>query len=227
MDSHQQTINSQNSELVQHIRRNVSEFDRLEGNIISACGGQVPQSLLITSCNPGEGKTTTAAVIASSLVARGAKNILLVDAHIRKPRLHQLFGFNNADGLAEVALNHSPWQETIRLYGDSNLHILCAGQTSESALQVFRSPQFASSLEEWKEHYDCVIFDGPPFLGASECAYIAPMFQGVLLVLACEQTRWELASLVKSKIETVNGKVLGCILNRRKYYIPKFLYGIL
>lgn len=227
MDSHRQVIKLPNSELVQLIRKNATEFDRFEGNIISTFGGQVPQSLLITSCNPGEGKTTSAAVIGASMAARGVNNVLLVDAHIRKPRLHRLFEYENSRGLADVILKEFSWRDAIRPYANSNLHILSAGKNSENPLLVFRSPRFASILEEWKEHYDCIIFDGPSYLGAPECGYIAPMFQGVLLVVACEQTRWQLASVVKSKIEAVNGKVLGSIMNRRKYYIPQILYGIL
>jgi len=227
MDSHQQAINPQNSELVQHIRRNSSEFDRIEGNIISAAGGQVPESLLITSCNPGEGKTTAAALIGFSMAVRGPNSVLLVDANIRKPRLHGLFDLENSSGLVEVILKKVSWQQAIRPYGDSNLHVLPAGKASENPLQIFRSPNFSSVLEEWKQHYDCIIFDGPAFLGASEGAYLAPVLQGVLLVVACERTRWELAALVKSKIEAAHGKVLGSILNHRKYYIPSFLYRIL
>lgn len=226
MDSHRQAVNLPNSELVQLIRKNNSAFDRFEGNLLSASGGQIPQTLLITSCNSGEGKTTSVAGIGVSMAARGTNNVLLVDAHIRQPRLHSLFELENSPGLAEVVLMNLSWQEAIRIYSDSNLHVLSAGKHSENPLLIFRSPRFASTLEELKEHYNCIIFDGPPFLSAPECAHIAPMFQGVLLVVACEQTRWQLVSLVKSKIETAHGKVLGCIMNRRKYYIPNFLYRV-
>lgn len=210
--------------LIQH---NVSEFDKLESNVIAACSGQIPQSMLISSSNPSEGKTTTAALIGMSMASRGDNNVLLVDGHIRQPALHRLFGMDNPAGLAEVILQNIPWQHVIRSYGDSRLHLMSAGNTKENPLKIIRSPEFKSTIEEWHELYDCIIFDGPQILGSSECAYLASMVEGVLLVISCEKTRWELAQTAKSKIESVKGTVIGCILNRRKYYIPGFLYGIM
>jgi len=183
--------------------------------------------LLITSCSPGEGKTTAAAAVGVSLAAQGTNSILLVDAHFLEPRLHQLLGQAISPGLTEVVLKEQPWQEAIRPCEGLNLHFLPAGEFFDHPLSVFRSPRFSSVLEEMKEHFDCIIFDGPPFLGVSECAYIAPMFQGILMVVACAHTRWQLVSVVSSKIESVNGRLMGVIMNRRKYYIPESLYKIL
>ena len=224
---HQRGVFPQNLELSRHIQANVAEFSRFEGNLISSAEGEIPSSLLITSCSPGEGKTTSAAAIGVSLAAQGTNSVLLVDAHFRKPRLHQLLGQANSPGLTEVVLKEQSWQEAIQPCNELNLHFLPAGEFFDHPLSVFRSPRFNSILEELKEHFDCIIFDGPPFLGAPECAYIAPMFQGTLLVVACEQTRWQLASIVGTKIESVHGKLMGVIMNRRKYYIPESLYKIL
>lgn len=223
----QRAVFPQNMELARHIRENASEFGRLEGNLIASAEGQLPESLLITSCSPGEGKTTAAAAVGVSLAAQGTNSILLVDAHFLGPRLHQLLGQTNSPGLTEAVLNGQSWQEAIRPCKGLNLHFLPAGEYFDHPLTVFRSPRFSSILEEMKEHFDCIIVDGPPFLGVSECAYIAPMFQGILLVVACEHTRWQLVSVVRAKIESVNGHLMGVIMNRRKYYIPEFLYKIL
>ncbi len=223
----QRAVFPQNTELARHIRDNAAEFSRFEGNLISSAEGQIPESLLITSCSPGEGKTTSAAAVGVSLAAQGTNSILLVDAHFLEPRLHQLLGQTNAPGLTEVVLKEQSWREAIRPCEGLNLHFLPAGESFEHPLSIFRSPRFSAILDELKEHFDCIIFDGPPFLGVSECAYIAPMFQGILLVVACEHTRWQLVSVVQSKIESVHGRLMGVIMNRRKYYIPESLYKIL
>ena len=217
----------QNMELSRHLKENAVEFSRFEGNLISAGNGQLPKSLLITSCSSGEGKTTSTAAIGISLAERGTNSILLVDAHFREPRLHKLLGQANSPGLAEVVLNEKSWQEAIQSCKGLNLHFLPTGEFLDHPLSIFHSPRFSSMLEELKEHFDCIIFDGPPFLSASECAYIAPMIQGILMVISCEHTRWELLSIAKTKIESVQGELMGVIMNHRKYYIPQSLYKIL
>lgn len=217
----------QRMELSRHLRENAAELSRFEGNLISTVDGEIPRSLLITSCSPGEGKTTSAAAIGVSLAERGTNSILLVDAHFRKPGLHRLLGQSNSPGLADVVLNEQSWQEAIQPCKGLNLNFLAAGEFSDHPLSVFKSPRFKSLLEDLKEHFDCIIFDGPPFLGASECAYIAPMFQGIIMVVSCEHTRWQLVSVATDKIESVHGHLLGVIMNRRKYYIPQSLYKIL
>ena len=224
MDIRVKAEGSPSKELVRLIKSNISEFDRFEGSLISAAGGQLPKTVLITSCNPGEGKTSAAAGIGVSIAARGSHNILLIDANLRKPRLHNLFGQQETPGIVEIVKEGFPWQDAITVCSEFNLHVLSAGHRTDNPLPIFRSPRFTSTMQEMQSHYDCIIVDGPSFLSASECAYIAPMFEGILLVVACERTRWEPVSLVKSRIETVHGKVLGCIMNRRKYYIPDFLY---
>ena len=117
----------QNVELSRHLRENAAEFSRIEGNLISAAQGHLPKSLLITSCSPGEGKTTSAAAIGVTLTEQGTSSILQVDAHFREPRLHQLLGQANSPGLAEVVLNEQSWQEAIQHCNGLNLHFLPTG----------------------------------------------------------------------------------------------------
>lgn len=114
----------QNVELSRHLGENATEFSRIEGNLISAVQGHLPGSLLITSCSPGEGKTTTAAAIGVPLAEQGTSSILLVDAHFREPGLYQLLGQANSSGLAEVVLNEQPRQEAIQHCNGLNLHFL-------------------------------------------------------------------------------------------------------
>jgi len=223
----QREVFPQNTELARHIQENVAEFSRLEGNLISSAEGQIPKSLLVTSCNPGEGKTTSAAAIGVSLAEQGTNSVLLVDAHFREPGLHRLLGQTNSPGLAEVVLKEQSWQQAIRPCKGLNLHFLPAGECFDHPLSVFHSPRFNSVFGELKEHFDCIIFDGPSFLSAPECTYIAPMFQGILMVVACEQTRWQLVSVVRAKIESVHGRLIGVVMNRRKYYIPESVYKLL
>lgn len=227
MRNHAQENLSHNSELERLIRSNAAEFSRVEGNIISASGEGVPKSLLVTSCNPGEGKTTSSAVIGAAIASKGSSNVLLIDAHMGNPRLHKILDQPNSTGLAEVVLSKCGWLDAVKTYHGSSLHLLPAGIKFDNPLSIFRSPRFKTVIQELKEHYDCIIIDGPPFMGSSESAYLAPMVEGILLVVACEETRWQLVSIAKSKIEAVQGRLVGVVMNRRKYYIPKGLYKFL
>ena len=105
-----------------------------------------------------------------------------------------------------------------------NLFLLPGGSPVKNNIDVFKEDSFQHKLNHFKEQFDFVIFDGPPFLGSSSVSQIAHYFDGLILVVQCESTNWEVVKLVKNKITQVGGNIFGAVLNRREYYIPKILY---
>jgi Mrp family chromosome partitioning ATPase len=83
----------------------------------------------------------------------------------------------------------------------------------------------AKALAGWKEKFDYVVFDGDSAMASSEAVILAKQFDGVVFVVECEKTKWEVLELAKEKITNVGGNILGVVLNRRRFYIPRGLYG--
>ena len=237
-------------ELRMIIEKNAVELCLAHGNLLSATGGKDVNSLFITSCHAQEGKTVAAVSLACAIAKHARLNILLVDGNLTAPALHKVLGACVSKGLTDVIYNGVPVAECIQESGLENVSLLTCGsgkkesrkkspkskkkdadkkkgaakKKSVGSTALYRSREFASTLKHLRKAFDLIIFDGPPLLTSSDAAWACPQFDGVLLVIACEDTKWEIAEHVLSKIDSVGGTVVGAVLNRRKYYVPSNLY---
>lgn len=205
------------------------ELSNIDGNLISAAAGQEPGTLLITSAIEQEGKSITALSMAYALATFEDARVLLIDGHLEKARLAKLFHVKTSPGLSDLVLarENSNIPKPSELFHSTefdNLYLLPAGSNAYKSIDVYKAHSFEHKLCHLNDQFDYVIFDAPPFLGSSSISQIAHYFDGVILVIACESTTWEVAKLVKNKINNVGGKLFGAVLNRRDYYIPKMLY---
>jgi protein-tyrosine kinase len=205
------------------ISQNQAELSALEGSLLSSARGKSVKSIFVTSSRAGEGKTTTAVAAAHALAARG--KVLLVDANMRAPAVHTLFGLDRGPGLADVLLAKVQGAAILHSTEFANLTIALAGEAAPGASVSFDSEAFARELAGWKSAFDVVVLDGDSILSSSDAAALARLCDGVVLVAECEKTKWEVLELAKDKVQGVDGKVLGVILNKRRYYIPQGLYG--
>jgi Mrp family chromosome partitioning ATPase len=97
-----------------------------------------------------------------------------------------------------------------------------AGDGGSAAME---SDVFAGKLKSLMARFDYVVFDGDSLLTSSNASMIVKHFDGVVLVVECERTKWEVLRLAREKVQNVGGNVLGVVLNKRRYYIPRGLYG--
>jgi protein-tyrosine kinase len=213
------------SELNRIISENQTSLSSLEGDLLSTACGKPVKSILVTSCRPQEGKTTSAVAMAHTLAVTAGKKVLLVDAHLAAPTFHELFGVKRSPGLTEFLLARSGEQGTLQSTDFDRLKIMTCGASSANPAELFQAEEFSKKLAALRAQFDYVIFDSGSVLTSSDVALMARHFDGVVFVAECEKTKWEILDLAKAKITNVNGKILGVVLNKRQYYIPAGLYG--
>ena len=207
------------------LKKNSRELSSVESNILSAAKGREIKTILVTSSTNFEGKTTSAISMAYGLSTETNAKVLLVDANLRSPKLYELFDVDSAPGLSDLVMSDTEYDDVIRKTEDENLVIMPHGTETTNTLDIFRSKLFKEKLDLLKQKLDYVIFDGCSILGSSDSSVVAKYFDGVIIVVECEKTRREVFLEAQEKINNVGGYVLGGVLSRRKYHIPKILYG--
>lgn len=207
------------------LKKNSRELSSVESNILSAAKGREIKTVLVTSSTNFEGKTISALSMAYGLSTETNAKVLLVDANLRSPRLYELFDVDNAPGLSDFVISNTEYHDVIRKTEDENLMIMPHGTETTNTLDIFRSKLFKEKLDFLKKKLDYVIFDGCSILGSSDSSVVAKYFDGVIIVVECEKTRREVFLEAKEKIDNLGGHVLGGVLSKRKYHIPKMLYG--
>ncbi|AHF02661.1 cobyric acid synthase CobQ [Marichromatium purpuratum 984] len=186
-------------------------------------------SLLVTSCNEGAGKTTVALQLAYAGVQEVGLRILLIDANPTHPHLATLFETDEAPGLCELFAGQAGVDEVIRPTETPGLDLVTLGLQQRDML-VRQDPQrLRARLDALRgagaERYDLLLIDGPSSLGEQDLTIGATAFDGVVLVIESERTRWEVMQYTQDRLQSAGARLLGAVLNKRKYYIPRGLYA--
>jgi protein-tyrosine kinase len=206
-----------------NLAKNSREMSTVQGNIIGA--NRNVKTIYVTSCFNSEGKTTTSLSVAHALSADGTKRVLLVDGNQRSPMIHKLYGTQISPGLMDLIDSNTDFELLFKQTEHKNLFILPFGSISPDGQNRLTEDMLKHRLGAISEKFDFTIFDGNSVLGTSDTLIIAHIFDGVLIVVECEKTKWEVVQMVSERIGATGGTVLGIVLNKRKYYIPKILYG--
>lgn len=170
------------------------------------------RSVVVTSSAPGEGKTTTAANLATAFAQQGMR-VLLVDCDLRRPRLHEVFGVTREPGLTQLLLGKSPPRESIRETPVPRLHLLPGGTIPPNPSELLGSEAVRKLLDRFTGAYDLVILDTPPLLAASDAAILGAAADGVLVVVRAGQTDRAAAQHAMQQLAQVNARVVGAVLN--------------
>lgn len=170
------------------------------------------KSIVVTSPDPGDGKSTTSANLAIVL-AQQEKQVLLVDADLRKPSVHYAFKVSNRIGLTTVLAKEMSLSQAIIKSLVPNLDILTCGPIPPNPSELLGSKMMETILEEQKEIYDYIVFDTPPILAVSDAQILANKCDGVLMVIASGKTKRDRAIKAKEFIVKANTLLLGAIVN--------------
>ena len=187
-------------------------FRALRTEIDLAEMGQRLKTFLVTSPDIGDGKTSVAVNLALSIAQRG-KKVFLLDADLRKPKIHKLFNLANDEGLADVVFARAVFDWRIGIKEVKQVAVLTAGDTPPDPAELLSSEKMELFLSELKEVADVVIIDGPP-LFVPDAMILASKVDGVLLVVRPGHTRQSLAKASMEHIKLVGARVVGVVLNR-------------
>lgn len=184
-------------------------FGTLRTSVIFNDSRSAARSILITSCRPGEGKTTVSVNFAISL-ARMGRDVLLIDADMRKPAVHRALGGIRAPGLAEYLEGGEEWSAVVNRDHLPGLDVIHAGRRVESPDTLLSSPRLQALLEEAHERYDFVVVDAPAlFINAADARIVAARTDGVVLVVRSGSTPKKALRRVMGDIPNVLGVVLN------------------
>ena len=171
-----------------------------------------PRSILVTSSEPGEGKTTLSIGLART-AARSFDRVVLVDADLRRPAVHRLAGVRAGPGLTELLTGEADLREVIQTDPLSGAHIIAAGATDPNPPALFTSSQMRRQLMKLAEQYDLVILDSPPVLAVSDTRILAQLVDGTLFAVRWYDTKREAAGMGLRQIVTSGGAVMGTVLS--------------
>ncbi|WP_040203835.1 CpsD/CapB family tyrosine-protein kinase [Neobacillus jeddahensis] len=170
------------------------------------------KSIVVTSPEPSDGKSTTSANLAIVLAQQG-KKVLLVDADLRKPSVHYAFNLSNTEGLTSVLTKKISLKQAIQITSIPNLAILTSGQIPPNPYQLLDSEAMQVLIKVLNTGFEYVIYDTPPILAATDSQIIANKCDGVILVVASGKTRKEVALKSKVVLENANAQLLGVVVN--------------
>jgi capsular exopolysaccharide synthesis family protein len=176
-------------------------------------GGTKPKTMIITSSIPEEGKSTVALYLAST-IARAHSRVLLVDADMRRARLHNFFGAASSPGLAELLDQEISSTEAIVATGLENLSLLPAGEVKRDPGELVFSSVWSDFLSEVSPQFDYILVDTPPVLATDDVATLAPKVDGVLFVVRGSFTS---ARTVRGAVDALRQRhvrLLGLVFNR-------------
>ncbi|WP_245479342.1 polysaccharide biosynthesis tyrosine autokinase, partial [Mesorhizobium sp. M7A.F.Ca.CA.001.16.1.1] len=184
-----------------------------------------PRSLLVTSSEPSEGKSTTSFKLGQDFAALGAR-VLLVDGDLRKPNLHRLFGLDNAIGLSNLLTNTVRKDDLPGIFRPTkypNVTVLTSGTIPPNPADLLSSPKMALILTNLGKRFDLVIIDAPPVVGLSDAPILSRLAEGTLMVVSTNQVTRKSAKTALKRLRSAGANVIGAAMS--KFTVNKFDYN--
>jgi len=202
------------------------EYRRLKNRILHIDSRQKIRTMLFVSPTSGEGNSMVVSHFAIVLACEGDR-VLLVDTNLRHPSIHEIFNLELDNGFTDLILQKLPLEEVLKGTPFRNLQVITGGSAQSDLFPAIHSRFLDSCIARLKLKTDWVLFDSSSMDMYNDAITLAPRLDGVVLVIQAEKTRWEVVERVKNSILDGGGKILGTVLNRRRYYIPRRLYKTL
>lgn len=170
-------------------------------------------SVLVTSSLAGEGKSTCSVNLAQVMAGSGAR-VLLVDADLRSPSVHTALGLEGGAGLTTVLIGRADLPDVTQPGGTPGLDVITSGAVPPNPSELLGSAAMEDVLREAARRYDVIVVDAPPLLPVTDAAVLSQVVGGVLVVAQNERVRRSDLERAMAKLETVEAKVVGMVLNR-------------
>ncbi|MCZ2257294.1 CpsD/CapB family tyrosine-protein kinase [Sporosarcina sp. G11-34] len=187
------------------------QFRTIRTNINFSMPDRELKTILFTSSDPGDGKSTVAANVAVVFAQEG-KRVLLVDADMRKPTVHYTFQLTNTLGLSNLLTRQAELSDVARR-SDVGLDVITCGPVPPNPAELLASQTMNKVMEDMKNKYDIIIFDAPPVLSVTDAQILSNKCEGTVLVISSGDT--EKAGVVKAKEALVSSQanIIGAVLN--------------
>jgi capsular exopolysaccharide synthesis family protein len=198
-------------------------FRRLRTNIF-ALGRDVPlHTLLVTSAEPGEGKSTIVINLASTIAQSGRK-VIVVDSDLRLPTLHKMFGLANETGLSSILNQEVTLDKAVQESNIDGVEVLTSGPLPPNPDELLDAPGMIALLQQLTQQFDMVLLDTPALLAVADAAILAPAVDGVILVVERAQARQETVRVACRQLAAVKARSISIVVNRaeqrRRYHYP-------
>lgn len=207
-------------------------YRQLRTSVLLSKAGRAPKTLLVTSSLPSEGKTTVAINMATSLAQTEAK-VLIVDADMRRPRMHSVFNLSNKQGLSTILSSELAEAEIFNMVqkdDESGLYILTCGPIPPNPAELLGSEQMRRLLTYLEATFTQIIIDSPPVASFTDGVLLGSLVDGVLLVVHAGKGSQEIGRRGKQVLTDVGAKIIGVVLNKatlrpHDYYYYQSYYG--
>lgn len=173
------------------------------------------KTIVFTSPKPGEGKTTVASNLATS-ISLSEKRVLIIDCDLRRPRLHKMFGITNVDGLTNILMGEKRLPDVVYKGRDetSSLNILTSGPLPPNPAELLGSKKMKDFLEDVSFDFDIIILDSPPIGMFTDSAILSTLTDGTIMVIESGKTDLDETIRAKELLEKVNANIIGVVLNK-------------
>lgn len=189
----------------------VESYKILRTNLLFAMSTSERKSIVLTSAQPMEGKSTVAINLSIAL-AEAAYKVLLIDGDLRKPVLHKRLKIKNSVGLSNILAGFADEKEAVTTY-IANLDVLTSGEIPPNPSELLSSSAMEKLLRRMEQAYDFVLIDSPPSMVVADAMAVAPLTAGIVLVLRERVTLHPHVEKVLSQMEFAGVKILGMVLN--------------
>lgn len=202
-------------------------YRHLRTSVLLSSAGRAPKTLVVTSCVPSEGKTTTTINLAVTLAQTGAR-VLVIDGDMRRPSVHGCFGAENKHGLSNVLSSEMTEAEMLAVVQkeeSSGLYLLTSGPVPPNPAELIGSDQMRNVLLELGKTFDHIVIDSPPVASFTDGILLSAIADGVILVIHANECSRKVVQRSKQALLDVGAKVLGVVLNRVNLRSPDYYYS--
>jgi capsular exopolysaccharide synthesis family protein len=197
-------------------------YRQLRTAVMLSSAEHAPRTILVTSSQPTEGKTTTSVNLAISLAQTGA-SVLLVDADLRRPRAHKIFNLKNSRGSCNYLAGDSDLSSLIQT-ALPNLYVLPAGPLPPNPAELLGSQRMRQMIETLTHNFDYVVIDSPPVASFADGLILSSLVEGVIMVVKAGVTSREMAQRTRANLQSVGARVLGVVVNHIKLQPHDYYY---
>ena len=200
-------------------------YERIAQEVLNGSASQELQVVLMSSAVEGEGVSTVARELARLLSDHAP--VLLLDGNPHAASQHEAFGLSRGPGLTDVLAERLDVHDAIHFGVWKQLSFLAAGSDNGALLEATRLESLKDRIIELNAGFRWIIVDSPPLTSSSEAAPLLKLSDAAIMVVRAERTRSHVVERAKRDLQASGTRILGAVLNRRKYHIPEFIYRLL